>query len=366
MQTTNYLPSPHPIYLIFACAMVGTLIPQLGLVALAIVICTLSTCVFFLSVWVFHSRWPGTITFLSIATLIWCFGYKQRTEHVFDLFHQAHTEISIKGTIADITLSQNQSRMRQCITVTMQKIGREKQSLLFAPKIMVYIEPSEQWCVGDYVHILRVKITKPHNSFSKYLMKEGVITTAFIRSSQITLINRPDWCIARSIHRTKNTVLNTVKQQLSDKSYALYSSLFLGNRQSCRTTLDPIALDFKFWGILHHLARSGLHMAVFITLWAKLLILLPIRYTFKQLLLLIIGSLYWIFSWSSTSFLRAVSSFYIYRTCLVSRKPADQRYILVLVCLLYLLCNPLQLYFLDFQLTFSMTYLLLWATTTFK
>jgi hypothetical protein len=53
---------------------------------------------------------------------------------------------------------------------------------------------------------------------------------------------------------------------MNTNTFALFSSLFLGNRTAIKQDLEEQKPLFKVWGISHFLARSGLHLLIFIML----------------------------------------------------------------------------------------------------
>ena len=120
----------------------------------------------------------------------------------------------------------------------------------------------------------------------------------------------------------------------------------------------PFAHSFRQWGISHYLARSGLHLTIFTFIWLMLFRLFPFSFFFKQLFMLLLCSIYLVFSWSSISFLRAFYSFFLYTICNICKIPIHFLHILTLVTLYVAICNPIQIFFLDFQLSFALTFAL--------
>src|SRR3990167_3930800 len=118
---------------------------------------------------------------------------------------------------------------------------------------------------------------------------------------------------------------------------------------------------FQQWGLSHVLARSGLHLVIFVFIWRWLLNFLPLSFYRKNLLLLFISLVYALCSWPSVSFIRAWYALIFYFFCaLFLRRPSHTLHIISLVYCIILFLNPLQLFFLDFQLSFLLTYALTW------
>ena len=123
---------------------------------------------------------------------------------------------------------------------------------------------------------------------------------------------------------------------------------------------DELNDQFKTWGLSHLLARSGLHLAVFVMIWQRLLSAIPFPFMFKQLFMTILCLVYFILSWSSIPFVRALALFLLYKKCLLFKIPFHFLHNLSLVTFFFLVLCPINLFFLDFQLTFILTAALAW------
>jgi competence protein ComEC len=140
----------------------------------------------------------------------------------------------------------------------------------------------------------------------------------------------------------------------------LFSTIFLGNKDGVKKRLNNEKIFFKLWGISHYLARSGLHLVVFLALLELLLRLIPITFVLKQIISLCIAMIYFLLSWSSLSFMRAFLTFIMYKICLLLGLSSNFLHLVILTCFITLLYNPAHLFFLDFQLSFGLTFALAW------
>ena len=139
------------------------------------------------------------------------------------------------------------------------------------------------------------------------------------------------------------------------RSFAMFSSIFLGNRQINKKENNIVKNSFRLWGILHFLARSGLHLIIFLMLCELMLKFIPIHFHLKQGILVFLSLIYLLLSWPSLSFIRAFSIFLLYKLCPILNKKSDLATLVATVCLMMLIYNPIQLFFLDFQLSFGLT-----------
>ncbi len=213
--------------------------------------------------------------------------------------------------------------------------------------------------VGDRIEVTNL-ICKPpkKNSFDTYMIKEKIAATIFTQAPTWQLIERPAFSPRRYIHNATLNLTAGLQKKLSRGAFSLFSSLFLGDTVTCKKQLERTKDQFRAWGIMHYLARSGLHLIIFIAVWQTLLCILPLPFLLKQLIMLLLSLIYFALSWSSISFMRALYTFILYKICILHKRPSHLVYLLSLVCFFVLLDNPMQLFFLDFQLSFTLTFAL--------
>lgn len=307
-----------------------------------------------------HSRW-----WTLIVLLIYAAGALNYHEKLAD--HQAfiarldNIQCALKGTVISIE-SQDGARTRQKITIQTESFLDAQGVSFFAQKtILIYLSRPTNVHVADYIEIQDFCLKKNKNeSYDQYLIKESIATTVFLTSLDYKLIHRPSFSLFRSLFYFKQSILARCKKKLSRPSFAFFASVFLGNKSYEKKYMETPKDNCKTWGISHYLARSGLHMVIFICIWFFLLNLLPISFTLKQIILIIIGLVYHYLSWPSISFLRALISFLLFKSCTLLQVSSHLLHLLSLVTIGVLFNNPMQLFFLDFQLSFGLTFALAW------
>ncbi len=146
---------------------------------------------------------------------------------------------------------------------------------------------------------------------------------------------------------------------MSTRAFNLFADLFLGNRQE-HMSLHETRKKFKEWGIMHYLARSGLHLIFFIYLLNLLFKILPLPFMIRQLISLLILLSYSLLSWPSVSFNRALFALMLKKVGLLLKMQLNLLNILSCVCCITLYRNPILISFLDFQLSFGITYALIY------
>lgn len=261
----------------------------------------------------------------------------------------------LTATISDID-ALSTGYLRTKLTLTIDALNPSLASIAQGKTIMLYTKKVPELCVGDVVHIPKQYFKEISNdSYNGYLIKEGIITTAFVNDLSYTLIARPSWCISRWIHTQKHRVLDALRTKMSKKNFTVAALTFYGSHDTSHYYMQHIKEGCRRWGVSHLLARSGLHLVIFVMLWQWILQILPVRYRLKQLLMLVLGISYYLFSWPGVAFNRAFLTFLAHKTGNLFYLQTDLMHLLTIVCFIVLLCNPTQLLFLDFQLTFGLT-----------
>jgi competence protein ComEC len=173
-------------------------------------------------------------------------------------------------------------------------------------------------------------------------------------------VHKPTYSYQRYIHNVSARLKSTLQKKMSKEAYSLFTSLFLGDTVTCKKELEQTKDQFRAWGIMHQLARSGLHLGIFVMVWQALLCVIPLPFLLKELLMLLLSIIYFALSCSSISFMRALYTFILYKICILHKRPHNLIHLLSVVCFAVLLDNPMQLFFLDFQLSFTLTFALAW------
>jgi competence protein ComEC len=267
--------------------------------------------------------------------------------------------LSLQATIETVEPAQHQL-YRYIITAQVTTATTDHEEVINTPwRIQLFSKSRPTFEIGDTVSFDRIKLgPPPTGSFSLYLLKEQIHATAFLSNSACNIISHPPLHINRSIHAYKHALLERIQSKCSKYTFALFSSIFLGNRNRVKYAYGTIKEAFHHWGIMHFLARSGLHLVLFVLLLQLLLNYFPIPFIAKQLIMLCTVALYALFSWSSISFARACSTFGWYTGSRICTMQIDVPTIVLLLSGIFLLHNPALLFFLDFQLSFGLTLVL--------
>lgn len=158
--------------------------------------------------------------------------------------------------------------------------------------------------------------------------------------------------------KLKFKIFSSLSRKMTRLTSALFSSLFLG-KNSSNLNFYRVKYYWNILGISHYLARSGIHIMLLLIIWSYVIFMIPISYVCKQILLILISVLFYALSWPSISFTRAIigSCFFIF--CKLRRIAIAPIHVICIICLLDLLANPFNLFLLEFQLSFGLTFFLL-------
>ncbi len=278
----------------------------------------------------------------------------------FDYFQQNFTAqiCTVTGKIKSIENAENQ-HFKYKVTVALHHILKKEQKQYVNATIFIYTNKPTDLEVSDIVTVHDIKLNKSNNnSFARYLLKEGASATCFMPQLHCTIEHRPHISFARFIHKLKTQLYKALQNKISHTTFSLFSSLFFG-KQTQRATNLSMRDECMEWGISHYLARSGLHLVICIMLWQFFLNMIPLRLFYKNNLLMIVIIIYALLSWNSVSFNRALWLFLVSKWSTLLRLPTQGIHSIICISLCFIAYNPAQLLFIDFQLSFLLTFALM-------
>lgn len=235
------------------------------------------------------------------------------------------------------------------------KILLKLKSDLYSTKfnINLYVPNLDGIRISDELAIRELKINQPKSHQGSFYSNESIIPKLFASKLLFSILYRPKFSIFRSIKEAKYDLAQNLSKKMSKMTSTLFEYIFLGLKNTSDLS-DKLRYKFNYWGIAHYLARSGLHVVMIIFLWSIFLRIMPINFVLKQLILTALSIIYSLLSWPSTSFERAIVTFLLVQACLIMKWPIRSSYLITLCSLFFLIINPFQLFFLDFQLSFGL------------
>ena len=266
-----------------------------------------------------------------------------------------------EGVITDMELNMART-FKTSLIVSLESMNRQGKKYPIKATVQIQSIKMSPFLVGDHIKIYNLRIKRPKNdSFLHYLWKEGKDATIFLPFMRATLIKRPVFCLARYAYATRERIANCFAKKLSPASCTLAFALFLGKKPQGRL-YNEFKKRYSFWGIVHYLARSGLHVMLIICTWYIILQYIPVHFFIKQCILLLLIYFYHALTWPSVSFLRALFTCIMYKTSVMLNVSLKSMHVLTVIMYLMLFYNPLWLFYLDFQLSFALALALAWFT----
>jgi hypothetical protein len=288
----------------------------------------------------------------------------QRNEHENLLELIAHKKITIAGTVTEKD-AWGRFGTDDVLRITTHNIIANDTTLNVTCDILCYVRRHTRCMVGDEISLSSV-VLKPapqqsasgNPAYNDYLIKERLVGSLFLPSIRaLKCIKRPSWSIRRWMWNFRMHTYRALNSIFTPVTKVYFGLIFLGNKQ--QKSIDHLRLTFNYWGLSHYLARSGIHIILIIMIWKFLLSLIPLNIAFKRIFLIMLCIVYDLVSWASIPFTRAYYAFLITEGGGLCDYQTNSLHILTLMCLAILLYNPMQLFFLDFQLTFGLTFTLI-------
>jgi predicted membrane metal-binding protein len=348
-----------PLLPIAICFILGIAWHSFFTMLCIIFICTLC-CAFF--AYIQHTQFPFLIIFCSLFAMGGALLHHKEW-HDYNSFYAyvSNKKVAITGTVIDIYETTVNHQKTTVLALAIDTIATKENTYKSNKTMLFYGKCNKTMVVGDTVTVLDIICKKPSSEdFQRYQIKEQTLATLFNKSFDCRIDHHPTWSLRLWIWQQKQRILNAMHDKLSPEGFRFFSSLFLGNRAYVKESLEEVSEQFKTWGIYHFLARSGLHLAIFLMLWQMLFYIIPLPFIVKHILLSLIGITYCMFSWTTTPFARSFALFLLNKLCFFSKTPFNTMHYLTLICVGFLLYCPLYLFFLDFQLTFALTFALVW------
>jgi|GEM_PF-6581887 len=303
--------------------------------------------IYFLAEMAFSCRIPlmhaGRNLGISVASFV--LGTALVHYHTQQYYHQLHLlkiPISLSAIVQD------------CVTTTNKKYPCMLWVTYEGNTMHCFMPETLSCSPGDTLHIRSATYHVPNKSFQRYLQKEGVLASWFLKKQHYTLSVSPKTSIKKWFFILRTKITRGLKAKLHPTTYDLCMLIFFGQKLHTPLT-KKVQTEFGWWGTCHQLARSGLHVVLFITTWGFLINMLPFSFIIRNSILLAIVAFYYAISWPGIAFIRACIMIFLYILLKIIKIPIYPLYILVLACFLILLSSPLQLFFLDFQLSFLLT-----------
>ncbi len=291
------------------------------------------------------TRFMSPVIFFSMA--IYCIVLEHTYKNIQNELFGHHTTLLV--SIEDIQHNEHKNNYKITGSVTLKESNKNARIQIFSKEL----PPAD---TGDVVEFKSLIFKDPNNpTYKKYLLKENIHGTTYCTRLATTIKDHKE-TIAGRIKKRISQLEKKVSDKLSKISATLFSSLFLGSKKYSESEDATIKDNFNRWGINHFLARSGLHVTLILFLIVLIGRLCLVPFGYLNALTFLFLLIYSLFSYTSTSFLRAFITALLALWCLITRVPLNALHLLTLTFLITIIYNPFLALFLDFQLTFLLTW----------
>lgn len=347
----NFLPIYHFLYFlcigigIGICAACKSLDGILYLFSLALI-----SPIVWISRAITRSHGALILTLGSITIGVLC-GYS-RTKYIMHISHNTFIPHEIKARVISCE-PHGSSYIKTRLVV--QTIDTKVTILCWAPDVLL-LYPDDQIAIRNIQHV-----SLPINTqYGRYVLTQNCLISLRVFRKDIQLIARPQRSLQRSISLLREKLLTKSVSTLSIKAKSLTTALFWGKSGYALPLTVPESAQFQQWGITHYLARSGLHVYIFTGILTWVLYYIPLGIYIKNFFILLLLFIYSFLSWTTVSFMRALYAYSITVLARSNNAPLSGIYTITLIATLVLLYNPFFLFAFDFQMSFGLTFALVW------
>lgn len=295
----------------------------------------------------------GGIFLLSLyARISW---HAKQQDRVVQLFHRP---LTVTCVVKDYYCTEGKYSHRYALSANLITSGDKAHAIY--KDIMLSLQEKLDCEVGDAIKIKNI-IAQPTKSERQwfYFLRNNLLATVQTKTIDYELVNHPKYSCNRWITAKRNHVVEHLRKHLSPQAFSLATALFFGKQLGNYEHYQPIQQAFSAWGISHYLARSGLHVIFLLAFWRLLIALAPGSLIIKEIVALLVMIFYTLFSFASASFMRAGAMFCFQQVARIHAISHHGIYTALLTCACMLIYNPYDLFALDFQLSFILSFALL-------
>jgi len=291
-----------------------------------------------------------------ISTLIIMLRFYQIESSYLEYNYFLQRPIIVQGIIKNITDNQQDRHSSLIVLTSSSMFDKELGSVSIQKNIFLQIpyNRAKNLKVGQWIKIYNIKLTQPKtdSNYRTYLLKEGVWATGFIYKEK--------FIVSKKLYRSwYQDYFHNLSHYFNNKVEQLYNPLFLGKKEKNQNSIN-IQHQSLYWGISHHMARSGIHLVTIVGLFGTIFHYCRFFNRFRFLLYAILIFLYALISIPSISFIRSLCMIMIQMFTKFNGFIYSGIHAYFLTALILIHHNPIAIFFLDFQLSFGITAIIIW------
>lgn len=311
--------------------------------------------------------------FIILTALVNC---SLRIKNHDDLVSYAPSNVTITARVLSIPTTNNSDRTKFYANVkTIITDGEEKDDINAKTLVTVYDERDNfsKIQIGDTLKLSgrltnAVSSQNPYQfNYAKYLKSKGTFTLFYSKPNEWQILSRADtfgWKFLAKLNTQRTKIINKHAQNIKSPNLEILGGIIFGDDAVNPT--DEIRQSFINSGLLHILAASGMNVTLIFGIWFFITQRLRFNYRFSILAGMGIIIFYTCMTGFGASILRATIMLLFILLGKLLDRTTDTLALLFLVALIMLIYNPSMLNDVGFQLSFIVTFGLLFTTPIFN
>lgn len=311
--------------------------------------------------------WSRTTAWLMLACISCCGALRllsQRTQQLEMTQVIPYGMCTVRGAVVGASLTKNAYYPYQVDLLTDYVVSVHNDKKRLTTPIVIRIMTHDKTLFyepGTIVELSHVLIFKEWETHHEHHLAKNNLSCSGKTTKQ-SIANfvqaRAKTTATNNIQQVRQRIIDAARKSFSPMTFPLVAAMFFGHTLAHDQHNHALRETFSWWGLNHLLARSGLHLAMFMLLFGLIFGLIPLPFLWKHVLILIIIGFYILLSWSSISFIRAACMMGWYVACMSTYTAPHPLHIISCISIGALLYQPYYLFGLDFQLSFGLTFAL--------
>lgn len=304
----------------------------------------------FLAVYLFKKKALGLIT-INTAIMLLALYFGKSAVAKIRLANNAAAS-SYQSVVAEVeSVSSSKGLFKNKVDLKIKECSDLK--MLEGFKITIFSKINPMLKPGDKIKT-NIKTQKKEGP-SKFEIRDNSIGSMFTNKIFYKKIGKET--IARSLQNLKSRI-DHAALKMESKTKTLFYALFMGQKDRSYEYAS-INNQFNTWGIGHLLARSGLHLILILIIIIGLLKLLFLPTVTRRIIATIIIIIFYMISAKAVPFTRALNMFLINEAAISKKHNTNMLSVFSLNTIFSILYSPIIVFFLDFQLSFGITFILI-------
>ncbi len=285
-----------------------------------------------------------------------------------DLSSHIPSKCTLSGTVISIPTTNNSDKTKFYLKVDSGTFDGKKEKLNAKTIVTLYDtkENIEKIKIADKIRvngILRNPIRAKNPSqfdYANYLKNHRTFSTFYVKSGKWNIVSQPESLggkFLQKLNDKRTQILNIHKQYLKSPNIEVLGGIVFGD--DAINPPDYIKSSFINSGLLHILAASGMNVSIIFGIWFFIGIRLRLNYRLVIILGAVLVAFYTLMTGMGPSVLRAALMIEFVLFGKLIDRAADSIALVFLVALLMLLYDPAMINDVGFQLSFVVTFALM-------